>query len=249
LQPPSWNLTVVEIQLVFSDLNEIKLLEMLANDANSTYLRFTNTTAFDTTGNPLATLNDTQGIQVTLFTPDTTSPELDAFTLDMDSPELLYLSFSEPVRASTVDFTAITLQSVDNITINGSEFYTLTNGTVLSDNGLVITVRLDFYDIVNIQSRRLLAINEMSSFISLNSAAFEDMNFNPSVNISDESAQLASGYTRDETNPELQAFSVNLDSGIITLTFSEAMDSERVGNGQYRLQTRPGVPIPLHYNY
>ena len=143
-------------------------------------------------------------------------------TLDMNSPELLHLTFSEPVRASSVDFTTITLQSVDNITLNGSEFYTLTNGTILSGNGLMITIRLDFFDVVSIQSRRQLAISEESTFVSLNSATFEDMNFNPSVNISSEAALPASGYTRDDTAPRLQAFSVNLDSGVITLTFTPA---------------------------
>ena len=242
-QPPSWNLTVVVIQLTFSDLNEIKLRETLATDINTTYLRFINTTASDTSGNSLSTLNDTQGIPVTLFTPDTTPPMLDSFTLDMDSPELLHLTFSEPVRANSVDFTTITLQSVDNITLDVSEFYTLTNGTIQSGNGLTITIRLDFFDVVSIQSRRQLAINRQSTFISLNSATFEDMNFNPSVNISSEAALPASGYTRDDTVPELQAFSVNLNSGVLTLTFTEAMDSASVGNGQYSLQSIPTVGI------
>ena len=238
---PLWNLTFVEVYLTFEDLNEIKLLETLAIDENTTYLRFVNSTAFDTTGNPLATLNDSQGIPVSLFTPDTTPPELVSFSLDMDqgSPEQLYLTFSEPVRADSVDFTAITLVSVDNITLNGSEFYTLTNGTVLSMNGLEVQIVLTFIDTVNIQARRSLAIDQASTFISLDTTTVLDMNSNPSVNISDTTAMISDDYSPDTTDPELQEFSVDLDSGVFTLTFTESMDSASVASGVYVLLPTP----------
>ena len=241
-QTPSWNLTEVLVLLTFSDLNEIKLLEDLATDANNTFLRFTNTTAVDTAGNALSTLNETEGIAVAQFTPDTTPPTLREFYLDMNSPQLLTLVFSEPVRASSVEFSTITLQSVANISAtNDSESYTLTNGTVLSENGVSIRIELAFIDAVSVQSMRSLAISEETTFISLEDATFLDMKNNPSVNISSEEAiQVSAGqYTVDTTEPSLKNFSIDLDSGLLALTFSEAMDVMSVGNGIFFLQREP----------
>ena len=228
-----WNITIVIVTLSESDLDSIKLLEALAVDNETTYLRFNSDTATDTAmmPNELATLNETQGIQVALFTPDQTPPELVSFDLDMDSPEMLVLTFSEPVQADSVSFTAITLQAVRNTTNTSADQYTLMNGTVTSNNSRVVTIDLAFEDTVRIQAHRDLAHIEtpISTYISLETGAVLDMNNVSSVNVSQEEGIPVTQFTADNTNPVLDEYSVDLNAGVLTLTFTETVDTASVG--------------------
>ena len=238
-QSIEWNLTIARITLLQSDLNAIKLLEDLAVSNDTVYLRFINTTVFDINNNALSPLNNaTQGLAIDVFTPDTTQPELTAFSLDMNEG-LLDLTFSEPVQSSSIDFTTITLQSSANSSTHDSLlYYTLTNGTVLSTNGLVIMTELDFIDFVNIQSRPMEATFNGNTYISLANGTALDIVLNPSSNISIEDAMLieVDGYRRDETSPVLDTFSVNVDVGVISLTFSEAINASTVNPLNFIIQ-------------
>jgi hypothetical protein len=246
----TWFVTYVDILLSDDNINAIKLLEGLATNNSTTYLRFINTTALDTAGNGLLELNDTEGIPVSVFTPDTTPPRLVDFDLDMDGTHFgglprpsISLYFSEPVRADSIQFEAITIQSAADVTNNDTQSYTLTTGNVTSDNGLRIDFDLLFIDYVSIQSMRVLAIDQLTSYISLLDEVALDMNFNPSSNVSDLNAVQVSIYDEDMTDPSLREFSIDLNVGLLALTFTEAMDSASVGRGRYLLLSEQAASV------
>jgi hypothetical protein len=221
-----WHLTHVQISLLTNDLNQIKLIESLATNENTTYLAYTSNTVIDRAGNSLIPTNGSEGIPVSIFIPDTTQPSLESFNLDFSGkPQVLTLTFDEPVMYNSINFTTITLQSVANTSdANSTEFHTLSGGDVTSPNGLSVTIELDFIDVVTIQSLRNLAIDADSTFISLENGTSLDMAGNPSTAITDDGATRVSSYQTDAEKPTLESFSFDADSGQLSLTFSESID-------------------------
>ena len=219
----AWSLTHVVIKLSTNDLNEIKLLSDLATNDNTTYIRYTQSAVSDHASNQLIPRNVSNGLMVQLYTPDTTNPEVVSFILDFDgSPQILMLSFNEPVQNNSVDFESITLQSKENIT--DSEYHILTGGTVTTPNGLTVSIELEFIDVVTIQSLRNLATDDTNTYISLLNGTVLDMANNPSVEISDELADITEDLMEDQEMPRLEMFLFDSNSGVISLTFSEAID-------------------------
>ena len=108
----SINSHIVYINLSLSDYNRIRTTEY-AKSENDTYLSLTETAIFDiavTNPNPVVTIPMSSAKKVANYTPDSTKPFLLGFRLDL-STESIRLTFSEPVRPSTLDVTEIVLLS------------------------------------------------------------------------------------------------------------------------------------------
>ena len=178
--------TEVNITLLEEDVDAIKLMENLATNDGNTYLRWLSVGAMDYRNQDLTVLNTTllEGIQVDVFTSDTTPPQLTTFSLDVNAAYFLNLTFDEPVRTDTINFSTITLQSSSNTSLLGeNDFYTLMSGLVHTSNGRMVAIQLDFLDLVEIQVRTTLAVSPSSTFIALLEGTILDMDFNPSQEV------------------------------------------------------------------
>ena len=102
----------ISITLLDADLNAIKANTGLATSENNTYLVLAPGVLMDMFGNPVAAVVDGSALSVTVFTPDTTPPNVTAFDL-RNAPNgvdlILVVVFSETINASTVDPTSFTL--------------------------------------------------------------------------------------------------------------------------------------------
>ena len=179
--------TEVNITLLEEDLDAIKLMENLATEDSNAYLRWLSMGAMDYTSLELSALNESirEGVQVDVFTPDITPPQLTTFSLDLNAAYFLNLTFDEPVRTDTVNYSTITLQSSSNTSILGeNDSYTLTSGLVHSSNGRLVVIQLDFLDVVELQVRSSLATSPSSTYIALLEGTILDMDFNPSEEVS-----------------------------------------------------------------
>ncbi len=85
---------IIEIQLSFADLNNLRLQGICTNAGDCVHSTFLT----DFAGNPVQSLAVTvfDGSIIPLFTPDRTSPVLMRFELDLENSRLS-LSFDEPV--------------------------------------------------------------------------------------------------------------------------------------------------------
>ena len=178
--------TEVNITLLEEDVDAIKLMENLATNDGNTYLRWLAVGAMDYRNQDLTVLNTTllEGIQVDVFASDTTPPQLTTFSLDVNATYFLNLTFDEPVRTDTINFSTITLQSSSNTSLLGeNDFYTLMSGLVHTSNGRMVAIQLDFLDLVEIQVRTTLAVSPSSTFIALLEGTILDMDFNPSQEV------------------------------------------------------------------
>jgi len=213
---------VVPVLLSRFDSNEIKRLTSLATNDNNTFLILSSEAITDMQFNPVKDV--IEPLPVSNFTEDTTRPELEGFVVDMDS-RTFYLYFSETVNVSSIQVEEITLQSA---TVVIDEVVTLSPPT--QPNGLddpVIPISLSIFDTNNLTSLTHLYNSMNDSYLSVTNLTVVDMNGNTLVPISNTAAIKASSYIPDVTNASLLNFTVNLDTGTISLFFNETVAMEK----------------------
>ena len=129
---------VIYVMITREDLDEIKRILEIATSVNNSFLSFPPFLVRDMNSNQIRERNTSFAIQVDTFVEDTTRPELVAFDLDMDA-DLLTLTFSETVDASSINYTSITLISAPNST-DKFGVYTLTGGNSSELDSFIINL-------------------------------------------------------------------------------------------------------------
>ena len=225
--------TMVNIELTRDDLNSIKLLTMLAVDKESTYISITNATFKDSNGNPSIEI---QAKIAEKYTPDQTSPVLLEAKFDLNEASLM-LTFDEIVNVSTFTPTGVTFQSSKSLPI---ATYTLSGGKWTMTNSRFITVNITEEDLNEIKKNFHVATSFTNTFILLGNNSLKDMNDVGFINIGAVQV-LENDYVKDTTNPELEAFTFDLNLGHINLTFSETVDSTTLNISQITLLAENGT--------
>ena len=100
--------TIITVYISAMDLNEVKRL-MICRDSESCFLTYFDSTVLDMVENALEMRDEDSGQQVAEYIPDVNRPSLVRFDTDL-STEVIRLTFNETVDASTINFTAFTLQ-------------------------------------------------------------------------------------------------------------------------------------------
>ena len=238
--------TQVAILLSRNDLNEIKRLNNLATSVSNTFLTITSSALRDMNMNKVVALvNAVSALQVTLFTPDTVPPQLTAFTLDMNVGTMM-LYFSETVRTSTFNATALTLQSTSSIGPVTQQVTFNSSTQTLSPNSSAFLVNISRNDLNAIKYFLNLAKEANNTFLSITSWAIADMSGNKVVATQANSALPVVAYTPDVTGPVLQSFDLDLNLGTLTLHFDETVN---VTSMMFNLLTIQASLLPLSANY
>ena len=227
------DLTMIEVLLLDSDLNEVKRLRGLATNESTTFLAFTEEMVADMNSNLVVPRSEEDALVVQAYVNDSSNPRLVAFDLDL-SLEILSLTFSETVRASTLDVEQITLQNEIY-----TQFVELTMGMVISNDSTVVMVTLETFDLNRIKYMLDLATHENNTYISVTPFTIRDMN----TNHNDPIMQLmVSNFTADFVRPVLESFVLDMDgAGMLTLSFSETVDASSVDVTQITLVSDPAV--------
>ena len=216
----------IEVNLTVEDLNELKVRLNLATDQGNTYISFEEGSITDTSNNPSVGVNESDAIPVNILTPDTTRPTLESFTLDLNSGEM-NLTYSETVLPSTLTSTAFTVQNAMSLVLNNPDlYYTLAqpNVTVTRTQNTVVSVVINNADLNEIKRRPELARSENDTFLSYTKEAINDTNMNPVSPRYPNNAIQASEYVKDTTPPELSGFDFDLNTGQLTLRFTETVN-------------------------
>ena len=228
-----------------ADLDVIKTRGPLVRTIATSYITMTTLAAKDFAGNALDLMN--LPLQISTLTPDRISPNLESFRVDLNQGNLI-LTFNEPVLNNAVDFTALTLQEVSNITDLPTNYsVTLTNGTILSPDSSEITIALSTDDLNDIL-RLPLCTEPTNCYLSLSSDAFMDVYFNPVEAVASHNAVMASNITEDNQPPNLAQFvSFDLDSGTMVLSFTETVNSSTFNVEEVTLQSWPEPMATFNY--
>ena len=216
----------VNLSLGFIDRNFIKLKTDLCTQMTNCFISFNSSLIRDTSGNFVTQIPSALALSISLFNPDSTNPSLICGLLDLDS-SVLSLTFDEPVDSTSLKLDQLTIQSTPETLTNISQFETLINGefplysTSNSTNGLVIDIFIGMTNLFSIQRSIYLATDSSNSFLSFNSF-IHDMNINFIDPLLPHNATKLS-FIADTTEPILQNFSLDMNSGYLNMTFDEVV--------------------------
>lgn len=214
---------VIVVLLTETDLNVLRSLRRVATSRFNTFLTVTNQLCEDPfTGIANAPILNGNAQQVRLFTGDITRPTLLSYSLDMNMGTV-DLTFSETVNVSSLVPSAIVLQG-DRTLLNS---LAIAGSTTASQDNPVVRLVLSFDDLNSLKLNRLLATSHNNTFLSLSTSAVSDMAGNPVVEVTSRLPLLLqeSEFTSDTTLPELVSWNLDMNSGVINMTFTEAVDS------------------------
>ena len=220
---------VVFIRLGFTDLNAIKYRSILATDNTSLFLSITNQTVVDLNDREVVSEEGNMGKRVRILTPDKTGPVLLSYSLNMTSTTLI-LTFNETVNSSSLDVSKIAIQhsNTSSLSYHSSPLY-LTPGLnqtyTDSDNNHILIVHLGHADRNELKRRRNLAISNDTTYLVATPEALSDMNGNSLVAIPDGNAKQVDEYTPDILPPVVTGFSVDMDLGLLVITFDETVQA------------------------
>ena len=236
---------IVVIEIDNTDLNMLKTRD-IGRTNESVFLTLRNGSISDINGEPvIAVENGINALPVQDYTPDSTPPMLVSFAIDLTA-ETLTLSFNESVDTQTLNVTFITLTSAVNETSDGFS-YTLTDlSTSSSDNRPQIVIDLSGEDLNEIKRREELGTSENSTFIFLSSSAIADTFGNLVVELTPRNAIQASSHIDDQIEPTLNGFDLDMNSGTLTLTFSETVNTSSLNTNGITFQSNETMPSEMY---
>ena len=232
------NSPVVIVYISEEDLNLIKQMDTLANNASNTYLVVDPFSAEDMVGLQVNEIFSSQALPVANFTRDSTSPVLRAFDFDLNTG-VLTLSFSETVRSSTLNATELVIQQSEML-VSGVQSYRLEGGDVLTSNNASLQLRLtnDDLNVVKEMIHLATAMSRNNTHISFSNRLIADMFGNLVTARSDAAALPVRSFTQDRSVARLQAFVLDLNADTLTLNFSETVSVSTLRVTDITLQDR-----------
>ena len=231
------------------DLNALKTLD-IGRDNSSAYVVVESNAIVDIVNQPVVA-NPLNPHLVDEYITDDSSPSLESFYLDLTA-ETLTLYFNETVDRDTLDVTQITLCNT-NSSLTASMTHTLTNvSTSMGRNLPEIVINLGLFDLNELKRMPYLATSVDNTFIHLNNLTITDTFGNEVIPIDEYDKLQATDVTNDNINPLLQSFELDMNTGIMTLSFSETVNSatlDTAGITLHNSQTLPGVNYTLSGPY
>ena len=238
--------TTLEVFFSSTDLNSIKKLENLATEKNNSFLIISSLFVQDMNENWVAAISNSSALKASTVTPDRTAPSLVSFDLDLNEGKLI-LSFSETVDRSSLNVTSIVLQHDQVQSSDPQLFHRLANRSrSTSEDGVTIVIDLHATDLNEVKRLPALASTINNTYLTLSSSAINDMNSNAVVEISINQGLRALALLPDVTQPELLEFDLDLDSGEVTLLFSETVNASSLNIVSITLQ---GVRKNINLTY
>ena len=129
--------------------------------------------------------------------------------------------------------------------------YTLTGGSSsinLTVAPHIVTFELTSGDLNEIKHISELATSTSSTLISITNAAVNDYSINNNVEIPRYSPLQASGFIPDVSRPEILSFDLDMDSSILTLSFSEVVNISSFDITAIMLQSNSFVTFGTFYS-
>ena len=199
------NDSVISVQLLRGDLNSIKLNQDLCTRADNCWVRISPGFIADAFGNVFAEENNSFPIN---FIPDSSPPEVESIILDLNTGSLM-INFSEPVNASTFELLNLTSHTPNDSVMVQLDSFQFNNG---SDQVLGFLSPQDLNRVKEAEGGLLRYFITFGSLIL-------DTSSNPLIPVLNEST--ATLVIPDTTSPKLDGFELDLEQGVLLLSFDE----------------------------
>ena len=212
--------STVDFLLTEDDINQLKTLEICIESAGC-YISFTEGLVKDTFQLPVNPESSSNAIPVRNYTADSTGPQLVTFARFIEKSAQVELVFTEPVNASTFNFSAILLQSYFE---DAQDVLRLSSGMAVG-SGNTVNLQLQLEDAVNLRLDSLLCARKGTCYVVLEGKAVLDQSGNPSLPSQPGSPGfIAQDFVIDDQAPTLVSYNLDMNIGLLMLTFDEVMD-------------------------
>ena len=225
---------ILSVTLTAADLDLLLLNSELASDRFTTYLSIANAAVKDTSGNDLTAISQTEAQFAAAYTADTTLPTLSTVGFDLNLGQLS-LTFSELVDINNVDVTSIGVYNTTGASATGvtlDAVSVLAQTTVHTAN---VLVNLSPASLDAVKDLTILGTENANTWVKLGGAAVLDLSGNANAEIESDQYVASSAFVADSTSPELVKFSMDMDSGTLTLEFTETIDESFIDWSLVRL--------------
>lgn len=248
----------VAVYIGYNNMNLIKVGSYIARTASTTWFSLYNSAvANDTSGNRLALANMDQfsALEVTDFTPDTTSPTLLWWSYDVFLSKVT-LRFSEVVDAMTFNYSAVYFTS--NNTVDASSIKLRIDGdddlktTQTEDsNDIVITFSDSKYgELLDVQA---LLTNESNSYLVLQDGAPWDTSaaqnvYSDATTQADDARQVGY-YIADLNQPSITSAVLDMTAKTLLLGFDKFVMGSSLNTSVLWMQSvaAAGTGTSVHY--
>ena len=237
LSPSSSSVSLIDsfsvtVSIGTDDLNRIKQIRSLATEIDNTYITVAASLVDDQAGNDFLAITDGKALQASDFIADSQDPSLVEWTMDMDQSQLILL-FSE-----TMDIRSLVVGGISLLRFQGLVGgYSLTGySQLLPDNAdHMLVIQLSESDSNAIKTDTGLGTERGNSFISISSNTLSDMNMNNIVPIGISDALQASVHIADQSNPVLTSYDLDLNLGLLSVTFDETVNADSINVSELTL--------------
>jgi hypothetical protein len=216
--------TIIEIVMLEVDTTALKTNSALSSLLTNTFLRITPAVANDASGNPVQPIDGTFALAAAAFGVDNLPAHLVNFTLNMED-ETLTLSFDDVMDVSSVVVAAFKIQSTPTAHLAGGIglSYDLQSSTSSSLDGYVVVIDLSFDDKLALDRILGLASVQSNTFLTLTANAINDIDSRDVLSVT--TALQATNFFPDVTAPSVTNFTLDMGTGDLRLTFSEAINT------------------------
>jgi hypothetical protein len=240
---------VLEIDVLKTDMDEIKKLSQLAVSEESTYMAITPALLKDMNDNPVNEIfpSAPKAVSDSGYNKDQITPKLESYTLNMND-ERLFLTFSETVNPASLAIPAITIQAAQGstllkrvLTVDSPASSDPAYSQVLTTGPeVVIEVLLGKNDMNNLKLQVGLADSHTSTYLFMGLGAILDMASLPVDEIlASQAMKVDSGdYIQDDVDPNLISFDLDLTAETLTLNFDETVNSASLNPDQITFQNQ-----------
>ena len=212
------NSAYVVIILSFSDSNNIKSLNTLAVNEYTTFMSTGTILVRDMSGVSSKEIFHHSALQVSRFVNDSSRPQISQAIFNLTS-ETITLYISETVRVNSVNLTQFYLHS------SAIRYLSLTGGTVSTIDAPIFTFTLRTQDLNLIKQDVNFATNISNVFYSFTENFLLDMSDNLIMPINNSNPFTFTEFVSDNLPPTLDSFIIDLNSGSLSLTFSETVSA------------------------
>ena len=224
----------VTITLSELDVDALQSLSLVATMVSNTYMSLDPGIVTDRSRNFAQQIPSAEALQVFNYTADTIRPYVTAFLLDF-SLNLMSLLFSEPVVVNSFNPVHLTMRSSIDPTSEGI-VYNLTGGTVQTT--LYASRFVNFIptneDITFLKTSSAIATGDTNSYLSVSTGLVVDTV--GLVNIM--SSGISPNFFFDDySRPSLISFDLDMNTGLLTLSFDDVIDGRSLVRSAITLQS------------
>eukprot|EP00981_Chlorochromonas_danica_P010596 scaffold3290_cov165-Ochromonas_danica.AAC.39 len=236
---------IMEIDILEEDFLAMKLIPGLIRNKQSSYLVYGDDLAKDMNGNAVVDYPDGAAKSCDVYIADLTSPQVLQVSFNANNDEIAIV-LDEPVVLDSVDVTGLNIipfRYPNNSFVSQNQIVLTSSSKVLaqgnSELSTTMTIQMSEYDTSRMKSLTNLFALEAKIYFAFKSSFATDFSGNYLQRVPSTDALLCSSYTADTTSPYVTSYSLNMNSGIIQLTLSEAVNMNALNLSEIDMQNLP----------